>query len=227
PEAVHALAARLGCSSSELMDGQPSERDQRIQLELAYARLAIEHGESLDARTRLERLLAEENVPIRLRDEALLFFAQALHRLGDYPGAVRAIVPLYERSLVRKSHLSALETSLVLCRCYLDSGDMNRVIVCGERGLEAAREQHLAGTDDYFRLAASVMGALIGPGDCLHAGVWAEALLVEAEATGQVAGQAGLYWNSAVLAEMEGRLDEALRLADRALARMGELGNLR
>ena len=103
----------------------------------------------------------------------------------------------------------------------------NQAARSGELGLEAARAQGLGGTNDYFRLAASVMAAHMGLGDYLHARIWAETLIKEAEENDQATGQAGLYWNSALLAELEGRLDEALRLCERALARMGEQDNLR
>jgi tetratricopeptide (TPR) repeat protein len=227
PEVVQQLAARLGCSSMQLWEGRASERDQRLELEIAYSRLAVEHGESVDARERLGRLLAEDGVPKKFRDEATLLLAMALQRLGDGAGAVRRLLPLFERSLKRDTHLSALDTSLILCRCYLESGDMNRAARAGEDALDAARAQGLGGASDYFRLAATVMMAHMGLGDYLHARTWAAEMIEEAEAASQVAGQAALYWNSALLAEVEGRLDEALRLCEHAMARLGEQDNLR
>src|SRR3954462_16025239 len=63
-EVVNLLAARLGCSNTRLVEGRPSDRDRLTALELAYAKLAIEHGESSDAKNRLERLLTDDGVPL-------------------------------------------------------------------------------------------------------------------------------------------------------------------
>src|SRR5947208_10797722 len=43
PAVAALLAAKLGCSTSELLDGEPSERDRRVQLEIAYAELTLRH----------------------------------------------------------------------------------------------------------------------------------------------------------------------------------------
>ena len=42
---VRTLATRLGCSTSLLSEGEHSERERRLSLELSYARLALTHGE--------------------------------------------------------------------------------------------------------------------------------------------------------------------------------------
>src|SRR5918912_1422768 len=58
PAVAALLAAKLGCSTNELLDGEPSEHERRIQLELAYAELALRHDGSADAMNRLRTLLA-------------------------------------------------------------------------------------------------------------------------------------------------------------------------
>ena len=76
-------------------------------------------------------------------------------------------------------------------------------------------------------LAATVLYAYADQGDELHAAVWARQLMSEAEEAGSRQGQAALYWNAALLAERDGRLDEAVHLSRRALAQMGEMGESR
>jgi tetratricopeptide (TPR) repeat protein len=76
-------------------------------------------------------------------------------------------------------------------------------------------------------LASTVMFAYADSGDETHASTWATQLIDEAEAAGSHGGQAALYWNASILAEREGRIDEALRLSRKALAHMGELGDSR
>jgi transcriptional regulator with XRE-family HTH domain len=226
-EALQQLAGRLRCSTTLLLEGKPSERDQRIELEIAYARLAVEHGESADARVRLERLLAEDGIPVPIRDEMTFLLGTACERSGDIEAAVGALLPLYDRSAAGASHIPVSLLGVGLCRCYLDSGDLNRAAVVGEQALAAARDQGLDGTVDFFRLAATVMYAYTNLGDFLHARTWAEGLIAEAEATGQSSGQASLYWNAAIIAEHEGRMDESVHLCQRAMAHLSELDNTR
>lgn len=226
-EVVQQLAVRLGCSTTRLLDGQPSERDQRIQLEMAYARLAVEHGESAEARRRLEELLAEDGLAQRARDDLNLMLGTACERSGDLFAATEVFMPLFERARAGLTHVPVSFIGLSLCGCYFDAGDLRRATRVGELALEAARAQRLTATDDYYRLAATVMDAYTALGDYLHARVWAEAILSEARGDDRQVGQAAIYWNLAILAENEGRLAEALHLSERALGLMGELENTR
>src|SRR3954453_1101136 len=70
PAVAALLAAKLGCSPSELLDGEPSERERRLQLELSYAELALRHEGSADARQRLQRLLDEDDLPPAVKSQA-------------------------------------------------------------------------------------------------------------------------------------------------------------
>lgn len=227
PEVLHHLASRLGCSPTQLMSGEPSERDQRIELERDYARLAIEHGEPAEARARLERLLAEESIPARIRDDLVLLLGMACERSGDLPAAVIQFQDLFERAMVRQTSVPLTVVGIGLLRCYLDSGALHQAATIGERVLATAGTQGLVGTDDYYRVAATVMQAYIGLGDFLHARAWGERYLAESRRHDCPAGQAAMYWNAAELAEHEGRLDDALALCERALGIVGELGTVR
>lgn len=226
-EVVQQLASRLGCSVSQLWSGEPSERERRIELEIAYARLAIEHGEADDARARLESLLSEPALPRRAQDELLLLLGLARERMLDRTGAGAIFQELLDRTLAGECHLPITLVGMVAVRVYLDGGDLNRAIACGEAALGAAEGRHLGGTDDYYRLAATVMAAYMGRGDFLSARLWGQRYLEQARSDGSLAGQAALYWNAAVLEEQVGRVDEALALCERALALTGDLGTIR
>jgi transcriptional regulator with XRE-family HTH domain len=226
-EVVHTLAARLGCSSTQLEEGKPSEREQRIALEMAYAKLAMEHGESADAVVRLENLLREDGLTAHVRDEATFLLGTGHERASDLTRAVTTLQPLYARALEGRTHISACLVGMVLSYCYQRLGDLNHSARVGEESLQAAQRLGLGGTDEYFRLAATVMFTYVSLGDFVYARTWAQDFIAEAEAAGDAAGQAALYWNSAMVAELEGRVDEALHLCERALARMGELENHR
>jgi transcriptional regulator with XRE-family HTH domain len=226
-EVVQQLAARLGCSPSQLVEGKPSEREERIALELAFARLAVEHGESSEARRRLERLLVEGGLSLRVRDELCYQLGIACDRSGDLQGAIRIYLPLFERACQEQTHLLVHVLGISLSGCYQDAGDLHQAIEIGERALKAARAQGLAGTDEYFRLAATVMAAYMDRGDYLHARAWAEGLLEQAQTGGGHSGQAAVYWNLGTLAEREGRVSDALQLYEQALGHMSELESSR
>lgn len=230
-EIVHQLAARLGCPVSDLLDGEPSERDTRVELELAFARLAVAHGEADQARDRLRRLLSEDGLAPRVQDEIRLQLSIACDQAGDLVEAIRQATPLFERACrpdgPRPTHVVVTAIGMYLVGYHLDSGDLHRAIDVGERALTCARQQDLDTTTQYFRLAATVMWAYVERGDWTHAALWADDLIEEATRQGTPAGQAAVYWNAAELAERQGRLAQALGLAERALGHLSEQNNTR
>src|SRR4051794_12805446 len=98
PAVAALLAAKLGCSASQLLDGEPSERERRVQLELAYAELALRHEGSRDALDRLSTLLGEKDLPPAVETQAALLLAQAQEQSGDLLGAMATLSPLFERA---------------------------------------------------------------------------------------------------------------------------------
>ena len=226
-DVIHQLTRRLGCSPTQLMDGGSSEREDRMNCEVSFARLAIEHGEAAEARRRLEQLVSEEDLSRRLYDEIVHLLGVACDRSGDLISAIRVLLPLFERACSGDTHLIVSLLGLRLCGCYQDAGDLIRAVEVGERAIAASREQGLADTDDFLRLCATTMWAYVERGDAAHARVMAEQLLPEAQASGSPAGQASLYWNLGALAAKEGRVSAALKLYEQALGRLSELDNTR
>jgi transcriptional regulator with XRE-family HTH domain len=227
PGVAALLAAKLGCSVTQLLEGEPSERERRVQLELAYAELALRHEGAETAIERLRALLAERELTPRDASEASLLLARAYELKGDLPSAVTVVLPMFEDARRGRSQQSLTRLASHLCHYYRVAGDLGRTVSIGEQALEACRSQGLDGTEEYFKLAATVMLAYADQGDEVHAATWARQLIQEAETAGQPGGQAALYWNASILAEREGRLDEALLLSRKALARLGELGDSR
>jgi transcriptional regulator with XRE-family HTH domain len=227
PAVAAQLAAKLGCSTSRLLDGEPSEHERRVQLELAYAELALRHDGAAGAIPRLNALLAEDNLPLAQRSDAILLLANALERDGQLNAAIAVLSPFFDEVRSKPSGVTLPHVAVQLCFCHSQAGDLTRAIQVGEQALEACRQQGLAGTDEYFKLAATVMYAYMDAGDEAHAGTWAMQLIDEAEAVGSEGGRAALYWNASLLAEREGRIDDALKLGRKALGHMGELGDTR
>ena len=227
PAVAALLAAKLGCSASQLLDGEPSERERRVQLELAYAELALRHEGSRDAMARLCVLLEEKELPATIRTQAAMLLAQAQEQSGDLLGAVATLRPLFERARDGDRTVSVAKIGIHLCHFHKTAGDLNRAVHIGEEALRSSRDQGLDSTDEYFMLAATVMDAYGELGDESHAASWARQLIEAAEAAGSRGGQAALYWNASILAEREGRIEDALQLSRKALAHLGEIGETR
>jgi transcriptional regulator with XRE-family HTH domain len=233
PEVIQYLATRLGCSTTRLLDGHPSEREQIIDLELAYARLAIEHGESVDAARRLRRLLDHDPdaLPPRVRDDIQVLLATAHERLGELEPALALLTPLFERAATghpsTPTHVVITDVGIQLTRVYVGVGDVNQAIDVGLRALDAAKVQRLGGTTDYYRLAATVMGAFIVRGDWATAARLCDEYLAEAVRAGEYHGQAALLWNAAMLAQHQGQLTRGLGIAERAVGLLSELEGAR
>lgn len=227
PDVVRLLAKRLGTTVESLL-GEQSDGDRRIvELELAYARLAINHGEAESARARLVALLDGPGLDRASRDDAIWLLASAEDKLNNLEGAVRLLLPLFERCLRGESSVPLAHVAMNLCHHYLDCGDLHAAVRVGERGLEAIRAQGLEGTDEHLRLAATLMNAYFEQGDFAHCTSWAEQLIVLAEERGTPRGQSAIYWNAALVAESQGKVAEALHLSSRALALVTELGSER
>lgn len=224
---VAQLAVRLGCSEAMLWEGEHSERERRLTLELSYARLALNHGGMVDAKERLVALLQEPGLDQHRRDEGTLLLGTALERSGEFDRAIETLNPLFTRSLRGQSHLPVSSIGDKLCSCYIEVGDVNQGVVVGRAAMDAAAENGLGGTEEYFRLGAVLLWAHHELGNLSHAVQWARQLIAEAEEAGTSAGAAAIYWNAALLADSMGEVSEALHLSERALARIGESGDSR
>jgi transcriptional regulator with XRE-family HTH domain len=228
PEIIKMLAERLRCSPEDLAGGHASPERRLLELEVAYARLALTHGEAASARDRLQNLIeTTQKLDHTMEDEVLYLLAQAHEKTHNLAEAARVLLPVYERCLTADCHLPVATVSISLCGYYFDAGDLNATVRVGEAGLRAVSAQKLEGTDEHLRLAATLMSAYYELGDLLHCNAWADQLLGIAERSGATQGQAAVYWNAAYVAEALGNVDEALHLCDRALALMSEQGTVR
>ena len=226
PEALQIIANRLGCRVQDL-EGPEDTASLHVDLELAYARLALGHGEAASARERLEPLLERGGLGPRLEDDVRVLLAEALEKCGDLTGGARVLYPVYDRALERRSHVPLARVALRLTNYYLRAGDLQAAVRVGERGLAGVQDLGLTGTEEHMRLAATLMWVYYELGDLNHALAWADHMLALAGEHGSEWGKAAIYWNAALVADAQGRPDTALNLCERALAVMGEHGSNR
>ncbi len=226
-DAVRLLVRRLGCQEADILDGWLEDRRRRIELELAYARLARRHGERGSALERLVALVGEGNLDPASRDEAEYELAVTYEVVGDLDAALDHVLPLLERCLAGSNAVPLTAVGVVACGCLLRSGDAAAAFRLGERALAATLERDLEGTDEHLELAATVLDAQFMSGELDAAAARARELVDLAMRAGGPGGQAGLLWNAAIIAEARGQLDEAVRLSTRALGLMSEQGGSR
>jgi len=165
PAVASVLAAKLGCSTSQLLDGEPSEHERRVQLELAYAELALRHEGAEDAVGRLTALLDEGHLTAADETQVILLLAEALERTGQLRAAIARLAPAYERARTSGDLYALPRLAVQLCYSHWSAGDLTRAVALGEQALAACRDQGLAGTDEYFSLASTVMYAYADAGD--------------------------------------------------------------
>ncbi|GII90085.1 hypothetical protein Ssi02_03160 [Sinosporangium siamense] len=224
PAVLELLAQKLDCSLTYLVNGVTAEQMQEIELGLGYARLALENGEIVEARNRFAELLAGGSLAglARLRQEAEYGLALAIEACGDQAGAIAVLERLRNDDLPPERHVGV---AIALCRCHRDRGDFAEAVEIGERILLGAVRP--AWTDDLVELGATLLSVYITRGDLLRARQFSAELLSVAETLGSPRAIVAASWNAAVAAELVGRGDDSLALAERALAVQSENGEPR
>ncbi|NLT53403.1 MAG: helix-turn-helix domain-containing protein [Actinomycetales bacterium] len=233
PEVTRLLADRLSCDAVELEDPDLQRHLQLAQLELSFARLALAHGDSESARTRLEALLESKTIDRDTRDRAQFLLAVSHEKAHDLDAAVRTMLPVYRRAIRGECQLPLPTIGINVCRFLIDAGDLHAATRIGEEALQVGEERGLKATNEYLRLAATVADAYYELGDLTQAASHIDDFIQIAEQGDLPEGQSALYWNAALIAEARDRHEEALHLCERALALVSEgdttrdLGRLR
>lgn len=216
-ETVLTLARALRCAPEELTGGV-SELTEPAASIVRQGELSLEVGQADAARQQFERALSEEVADPSLRVRATLGLARALHREGRLLEAVEA----YERA-IRSGMLdpsTAASTAVVLgwCRCLYELGELARAAEVGTRALEELASLKARDSEQSIQLLATVAAAWYELGDLRQA----EALLAEGmQRAGGVespTARGAILWNASTVAHERGRYQQAIELADEALA---------
>lgn len=221
-EALAVLAARLGTTAEYLREGDDAPSLTRVRLTVDYAKLALSGGDPAQARNRLlELAVPDDHLPSSLRVEIALTLARAQEELGSLEEAVDILEPLLTELRRTGRMLDAARVCTTLVASYLESGDLQRGVEIGGQVLAEIEDAGLRGTDEYLRLAATVLWTYCERGDLLYATHWAAELTSIAEEASTPRGRGSIYWNAALVAESRGDLELALRLTHRALDLLG------
>ncbi|WP_327313391.1 helix-turn-helix transcriptional regulator [Streptomyces sp. NBC_01235] len=225
---VALLAERLGCTTDYLLTGQDGTRTRELELKAAFADLSLHNGANGEALQAFSEVLASAPVlPEATVRRARLGQALALEQLGRLEAAVQALTLLYEdpECVAGSAEWSQLATAL--CRCHQALGDQVLSVEIGERALRRLDQLGLEATDDHIQLGAVLVGCYRTRGDLAKARLVADRLIRIADDRGGRTAQRETYCNAALVAQSQGRIDEALALAERARALLAESDHVR
>jgi tetratricopeptide (TPR) repeat protein/DNA-binding XRE family transcriptional regulator len=208
----------------------PTARDmEQVELDLRWAKIALRAGNAASAETSARAVLREPTRTESQRHDALIVLAGAFEAQGRLEKAIDVLEPLLEVLDSDATRELWQTCQVTLCRCYKEVGDFAHAIDLGERVLASKAVM----TDDQIMLAISLADAYQRRGDVKRAGRLLESILGRSEVTGSHYTQGAALWNASLVADVEGRIDDAIRLSERALALFGEsdavrnLGRLR
>ena len=231
-DVLEVLAARLQTTSSALVSGvepAPRRSPERVELDLRWAKIALRAGGPDSAERYARAVLDDSACSTRQRIDALIVVAAALEALGRLDEAIDVLEPLVEELDSEKTRELWRSCQVMLCRCYKDVGDLGHAIDLGER----AWASDAVMSDEEVMLAVSLADAYFQRGDIKRAGRLLSRILSRAEVAGSHGNQGATLWNASLVAEADDRLDDAVRLSERALALFSEsdavrnLGRLR
>ncbi|GAA1244477.1 hypothetical protein GCM10009665_39120 [Kitasatospora nipponensis] len=218
------------------MRRQDGESDQpvgeewllELRVDTAFAELALRNGEDLQALAVLDRVLAADPPP----DDATRYRAKAqrawaVEKLGRLEEATGAYQRLLADPATEVGSAQWALLAVALCRCYRDVGDLAMSVDFGERALRELAASGAAAIHEHVQLGSTLMGCYINRGDLVSAKLLADRLAPLVRDCGSPVARGAVEWNSSIVAQQQGRLQEALEQAERALALMDEADNAR
>ena len=221
PDMVTRFAERLGVATDDLLGTVRNAAAERGRAELNFARLALANGGPAEALRYLEELPSRE-LDGRTGCDAQLVIAESLHQLGHLDRAVETLEALLARCRGEEAWLTLTVAATALTVMYLDSGDISRAIDTATTVLDEVESFGLTGTDEHLRLGATLVAASFERGDLVYATHRIERLIKIADRVGSTRARGSIYWNAANVAFGRGRIEDSIRLTDRAIALLAE-----
>jgi transcriptional regulator with XRE-family HTH domain len=218
------LAGRLGVDEQFLTTGVDAEASAALELDVAYAEIALRNGDGQQALTHAATVVAAaaHAVAPEVRNRARRLHAEALEAVGNLEAAIRELEPLRVEATEARRWLDELRLTLTLARCHKELGDLRHALTLATDAMERAVRLELTGSDVHAELSAMVIGLHYLLGDLARADLLADDVLAQLEETGSRHARGSVYWNASLNAHARGQHTKALTLAERALALYAE-----
>lgn len=225
-KALTELARKLEVPTEHLLGAVTAQEADEVRLALDYAELSLESGSPLEASTRLHEALERiDACHIEAMSQRARFLqARAQEAMGNSDDA---IVELKGLLSIPVTGLMQINAGIALSRVYRESGDLERAVTSGEQILAELEESGLDQCDEAVQLAVTVAAAHFERGDTAHAVRMCQAAIATAETIGSPKARASAYWNASSMQARRGQISDAVPLAERALALLGEGGDSR
>lgn len=231
-KALTDVARMLHVPVEQLLGAVTTREADEVRMALDYAELSLESGSPLEASNRLREVLERfDSRKIEdLLQRARFLQARAHEALGH---TEEAIIGLDDLLGSRITGLMRINVAIALSRVYRESGDLGRAVSTGERILAEVEGSGLDECDEAVQLAVTVAAAHFEQGDTAHAVRLCHTAIAKAESIGSPTARASAYWNASAMQARRGEIGDAVPLAERALALLGEgtdarnLGRLR
>ena len=215
------LAARLGVPTEHLLRGVTAREYDEIKLTLDFAELSLETGQHVEPESQARD--AVERASVASQDELVFrgrfIIARALEGQGSIDDAILELEPLVSS---RQGGVLRIKAAIALCRCYRESGDFGQAVEVGERVLTQLANSPLDASDESVQMAVTLAGAYFMRGDTGQAVRICRKSINKAEGIASPAARAAAYWNASVFESERGSVSNAVAMAERALALMGE-----
>ncbi|NUR06142.1 MAG: helix-turn-helix domain-containing protein [Nocardioidaceae bacterium] len=218
---VKAIAIRLGVTEDEILLDEAARETERYRMEVNFARLALASGDPHEAVRTLGPVPVNTLVG-QVAYDAALVMAEAYAQLGDMEKGVTYLESLVTRARQDSAWITLAVAATSMIVMLGQSGDVDAAVDLGRAALDDVEHNGLGGTDEHLRLGATYVWALQERGDLLTATRKVEDLISVADRVGTLRGRGSIYWNAAIVAQSRGRVSDAIRLTDRAVALFGE-----
>lgn len=231
-EVLEYLAQTLGCSV-EILKGVDQVSDAaQAEMLIRRAEWETESGQSQAALRHLQQgitLASTLDLPA-LATRGRAARAKALEMTGQLSQAAAEWETLLAEATSNPRNSWTIPATVALSRCYRELGDLDRAIEIGEtfwRNLSDPSFAAPLGHEDKVVVGATLLGAYLELGDRTRSNQLAAQLITLAETADTPKATGAAYWNAALAAQAEGRIAEALRLAERAQASMAQTQDVR
>jgi tetratricopeptide (TPR) repeat protein len=206
------LANRMGITLESLLGEIALPEQLAIELALDHAELSLAGGEAQAALEALDSIDAGQSAALDRRTRMVR--AGALEAIGDLNGAIIELEDLCASPVQSAEWLRCL---ISLCRCYKETGELDKAIAVGENAQATILDLELEGLTESIQLSVTVAGAYMRRGDLEPAMRICRRALERADQIGSPLGKASAYWNASLIESRNGNTEVALGLAKRAL----------
>jgi transcriptional regulator with XRE-family HTH domain len=215
------LAGRLGVSLEELLGGPAATGPDESRVDVNFAKLALGNGDPGEAVALVSRLDLM-TCDVELACDAGLTLAQSQRELGQLDQALAVLESLIDRCRREEAWTLLATVATLFVGISIEAGDITRSSDVAGAALRDVEAAGLIGTDEHLRLASVQLSCLYERGDLVHATRRVEELIKVADRLGSARARGSIYWNAASVAHERGRVADAIRLTDRALALLSE-----